>query len=332
MAEALAAYRAALAEAPPAARERLERAVARCAASLAEEQEREERARRRAAALEALRGSRADEACAALEALERERPDPRTAALLALARRVRGMVYVPPGPFLMGSRPDAPDARPREQPQREVALPGYFIDRLEVTNAAYARFVATGEVAAPPHWDRAERGQDGAERRTYDPRIADHPVTHVSWAEASAFAAWRGGRLPTEAEWEKAARGADGRRFPWGERAHVRAHIHVAPNRLRVVPTAPAGVHGDDRSPYGVLDLGGNVAEWTADPFRPYPGAPRGVSLPDGRRAIRGGSYRWPLTDARCAARDGAPERDYRSATIGLRVVVEVPAEVDALR
>lgn len=316
-----------------AERRRLEEAVARCRAQGRQDDAR----RRRAGALEEatqhLRASRVAAALAALEELARSpRPEPAVARLLELARKVEGMVYVPAGPFRMGSRPDDPLARPVEQPQRTLELPAYFIGRTEVTNAEYARFVAAGEVPPPPHWTYPVRQQDGSVRTSYDPGIAEHPVVNVTWRQARAYAAWRGGRLPGEAQWEKAARGPAGGTYPWGEGVAVRVHVQVPPDRLRGHPTAPVGGYADDTSPYGVQDMAGNVGEWTDDPFAPYPGAPGDLDWPSGRRAIRGGAYRWRFEDARCAARDRGEEDGYVSPTVGLRVVIEVPPELAELR
>ncbi|MCO5167840.1 MAG: SUMF1/EgtB/PvdO family nonheme iron enzyme [Planctomycetes bacterium] len=310
-------------------RRRLEDAAARARAEARKDQERRREAAQLEEAVAHLRAGRAREAQALLEPLASA---PEAARLLALARRVEGMVYVPAGPFRMGSAPGDPGSRPHEQPQRTVDVPAFFIGRTEVTNAEYARFVATGEAPPPPHWTHPVRQPDGSVRTSFDPALADHPVVNVTWRQARAYAEWRGGRLPGEAQWEKAARGTDGRRFPWGEGTQVRAHVQVAPDRLRGHPTAPAGSFADDTSPYGAQDMAGNVGEWTDDPFAAYPGAPAGLEWPPGRRAIRGGAWRWRFEDARCAARDRGEEDGYVSPTVGLRVVVEVPAEVRELR
>jgi formylglycine-generating enzyme required for sulfatase activity len=179
------------------------------------------------------------------------------------------MVRVPAGPFLMGV-PDADFlAEPHEKPCREVTLSAYWIDVYPVTNARYRRFLSDGGydrsefwtplgwawrsrsgVTAPLMW--AEAGWDGP----------DQPVAGVSWFEADAYARWAGRRLPTDAEWEKAARGTDGRRYPWGDDWPVAtlANFDGAVGR-----TTPVGLYPDGVSPYGCHDMAGNVNNWTAD-------------------------------------------------------------------
>ncbi len=231
------------------------------------------------------------------------------------------MRYIPPGPFLMGSALGGP-AKPIECPQRRLSLAGFFIQRTEVSNAEYARFLAIKGGAPPAHWPSGECTAS----------IAAHPVVQLTWGEAVAYARWRGGDLPSEAQCEKAARGTDGRTYPWGEASDVRVHIHTQPSAINSLPTAPVGSHGDDRSPYGVLDMGGNVSEWVSSVYAPYPGAPAASKGYPSRRTTRGGAYRWPMEDARCAARVGAPQEDYGSPTIGFRIVIEVPTALAALR
>ncbi len=154
-----------------------------------------------------------------------------------------GMVLIPAGAFLMGS--DDPDAAPDETPARTVYLPAFYIDRFEVTNRRYKEVFP--EYAYPA-------GQ------------GDRPVTNVTKQQAEAYCRAVGKRLPTNAEWEKAARGTDGRRYPWGNqfepaKANVR-HPGGSANGLRAV-----GSHPESVSPYGVHDMAGNAWEWVADVY-----------------------------------------------------------------
>jgi formylglycine-generating enzyme required for sulfatase activity len=171
-----------------------------------------------------------------------------------------------------------------------IELPAFELGRTPVTNGQYSAFVAAGGAEPPPH----------------RPAPDAHPVTFVDWFEAAAFCVWAGGRLPTEAEWEKAARGADGRRWPWGDEPD--ASRAAVGGGLKRGTTSPVGARPEGASPYGLLEMAGNVWEWTASEF--------GV----GERVLRGGSYASPGLDwARCAMRSRSrPER--RQAHIGFRV------------
>lgn len=223
-------------------------------------------------------------------------------------------VNIPGGPFRMGSgTSEIEDALFHEEtPQLRVFAQDFLISRTPVTNGQYQRFVEGTGYPSPGHW---------LDRRISE-SLADHPVTYVDWYDACAFCAWSGCRLPTEAEWEKAARGVDGRRYPWGEDSpDVRqARFAVmAGETTAEVRHAPLGA-----SPYGVLDMAGNVWEWVHTLYRPYPynsadGREEDAS-PD-RRVLRGGSFLSP--DARylrCAARSRSyPVR--RRDHIGFRVV-----------
>jgi iron(II)-dependent oxidoreductase len=193
----------------------------------------------------------------------------------AVLNRYPGMVYIPAGKFVFGSD----DGDPCESPVQVVLLPAYYIDKTEVTNWAYKRFADTTGRRPPLHW----------EGRNIPPGLEDHPVVWVSWDDAMAYAEWIGGRLPTEMEWEKAARGTDGRVYPWG--------AQFDPNRANtwetgLHSTAPIGSFPAGKSPYGLLDMAGNVAEWVADQFSPYPNAR--TLLPEysrNLRVLRGGSW-----------------------------------------
>ncbi|HLG21424.1 MAG TPA: SUMF1/EgtB/PvdO family nonheme iron enzyme, partial [Candidatus Manganitrophaceae bacterium] len=165
-----------------------------------------------------------------------------------------------------------------EGPSHQVYLPPFYIDRYEVTNHRYAQFVRATGRSAPPHWE------NGAP----PPGSDFFPVAMIRWQEAQDYCRWRGGRLPTEAEWEKAARGTDGRRYPWGNDFDLqKANVGGVAKDL-----APAGAFPESVSPYGALDMIGNVWEWTADWYQPYPGA-RYQSKEYGKRlkVIRGNSW-----------------------------------------
>lgn len=152
------------------------------------------------------------------------------------------MVTIPAGPAILGGENSLGMEGPRS---REVA--SFEIDRFEVTNSNYAEFVKATGAAPPAFFDDEEFN------------APDQPVTGVQWAQAVAYCHWRGKRLPTEVEWEKAARGADGRLFPWGNGFDARL-AHLTGN-APVAVTADAG----DVSPYGVRAMAGNVSEWVAD-------------------------------------------------------------------
>jgi formylglycine-generating enzyme required for sulfatase activity len=213
-------------------------------------------------------------------------------------------VDVPAGEYPIGRAPRAyrGPALADETPQHHVHVDAFELSRTPVTNAQYRAFVDAAGAAAPPHWADAEPP-------------ADVPVTWVDWREATAFCAWAGGRLPTEAEWEKAARGEDGRIYPWGDEADpARAAVGA---RIEDGASSPVGAHPSGASPYGLLEMAGNVWEWTASAYAPYPFDP----ATDGEeRVLRGGSYASPgLRWARCASRSRSrPAR--RAGHVGFRV------------
>jgi formylglycine-generating enzyme required for sulfatase activity len=193
---------------------------------------------------------------------------------------VEDVVEIPAGPFTMGN--DSAD--PEDAPAHQVDLPAYDIDRCEVTNSNFAAFVeATGYVteienAGKKNWrDEFTEGKES------------HPVTRVNWSDAAAYCEWLGKRLPTEAEWEKAARGEDGRSFPWGNDWDP-SKANVKETGLR--DTVAVGSFGTGASPYGVEDLVGNVWEWTADWYQAYPGNTAGDPYYGEQcRVTRGGGW-----------------------------------------
>ena len=187
----------------------------------------------------------------------------------AKAPAIEGMVYIPPGEFIMGSEEVDTEALGTEfglrtgryyddeKPMSKVFLDGYYMDKYEVTNARYEEFITVTAAPAPPYWTQ----------RAYPEGKASHPVTNVTWYSAGIYCVWAGKRLPTEAEWEKAARGPGGNKYPWGnEYDEKKANLFKG-------ETVPAGSFETDKSYYGVYDMGGNVMEWTDSWYEPYPGA-----------------------------------------------------------
>lgn len=171
-------------------------------------------------------------------------------------RDVAWMISIPAGVFTMGS--DNPRTNEQNRPAHQVRTHAYRIDKYPVTQAQYARFVAAKKYRPPLNWNngRIPRG------------LELHPVTMVSWHNARDYCNWAGKRLPTEAEWEKAARGTDARLWPWGSQMHSEnLNTYYKVGRTTAVHAYPQGA-----SPYGVMDMAGNVQEWVADQFTPYPG------------------------------------------------------------
>ncbi|MGE3268015.1 MAG: SUMF1/EgtB/PvdO family nonheme iron enzyme [Chloroflexota bacterium] len=195
------------------------------------------------------------------------------------------MALVPAGEFAMGQ-----DGEPSTAPRHALTLPDFYIDLTEVTNDRFARYVqATG---AKPEGDWLRYADPtNFDARFYDVQRAKHPVVNVTWNDANNYCSWAGKRLPYEAEWEKAARGTDARRWPWGNEPHpefanVENQSEGEPD-TKNVGSLPRGA-----SPFGLLDMIGNVREWTDSSFLPYPltqpttGADGGTS-----RVTRGGSW-----------------------------------------
>jgi iron(II)-dependent oxidoreductase len=234
------------------------------------------------------------------------------------------MVSVPFGWFLMGSDAKIDRAAgPQEQPRRHVLVDGFRIDRYEVSNVEYLRYV----LATGAHWPRYWREQPFPEK------IVKHPVIGVSWNEADAYCRWAGKRLPTEAEWEKAARGEDGRIFPWGNEpaGWLKSNIaHPGSKRgIKYPPLANVDRYDNGVSPYGAYQMAGNVSEWVADWFDPEyyrRGEDRNPAGPayGQDKVFRGGSWNEDPEVARSAGRNaGAP--DHWSYLIGFRCAASEP-------
>jgi formylglycine-generating enzyme len=210
------------------------------------------------------------------------------------------MVTIPAGEFLMGN----PEGKGRadEWPQRSVYLDEFAIDQVEVTNERYLAFVATTGHRSPPN-------PYGAGPLSSVEGIEQLPVVQATWYDAKAYCSWAKKRLPTEAEWEKAARGTDGRLFPWGNEPATSKRANFDREWEEEKTLYPVGSMSDGDSPYGVKDLSGNAREWVTDWYDPeyYKHAPdRNPQGPDKKgvvRSIRGGSWHSPISDITTTAR-----------------------------
>ena len=233
------------------------------------------------------------------------------------------MIRIPPGPFLVGSDDGPAD----ERPAHKVELPAFSIDKFPVTNADFAAFLN----AAGPASSRGERLFDfddndarihkRGERWATDRGFENHPVVEVSWAGARDYCAWQGKRLPTEAEWEKAARGMHGRKYPWG---NSRPDQSRAQFNARYNQTAPVDSFPNGASPYGVLDMAGNGWEWVSSAYMPYPYNPndgREDLTPGPVRGTRGGGHDAPAEEITTTQRGRNLSRNFRSGhhNIGFR-------------
>ena len=216
-----------------------------------------------------------------------------------------GMVVIPAGEFWMGTEDGLQDARPLHR----VHLSSYWFDKYEVTNARYRQCVEGGGCTPPK------------DRLTFeDPQRAQHPVTNITWDQARSFCMWHGKRLPTEAEWEKAARGTDGRRYPWGNDGELMTGLIGTEQVRRQAAMA---------SPYGIFDLIGSVSQWVKDwyaedfyqttPARDPQGPLRGSF-----RVLRGGEWNEKLPNLQASYR-GWDDVTYWGPTLGVRCAEDVP-------
>jgi len=177
------------------------------------------------------------------------------------------MVLVPAGPFPMGVPKGDRDGGRDEYPRHEVYLDAYYIDKFEVTNGRYLEFVrATGHRPPQNVKDPSRNLWQGG---LIPESIADRPVINVDWYDADAYCKWAGKHLPTEAEWEKAARGTDDRRFPWGNVEPTHKHLNYNQRWQGEKTLMPVGSYVAGKSPFGAYDMAGNVWEWVADWYDP---------------------------------------------------------------
>lgn len=240
-------------------------------------------------------------------------------------------ILIPAGPFLMGS-PDSKNGPAAERPQHQVELAAYQIGKYPVTNEQYAEFIKQSKHRPPQ--------KVGWLGPTPPQQRLDHPVVAVSWYDVLAYCAWlseqtgRAYRLPSEAEWEKAARGTDGRIYPWGNSWDANC-CNGTSSQTTPVTAYPAG-----RSPYGCCDMIGNVWEWTstlwgpdwqqsdyAYPYRPDDGRENGSATGTVYRLFRGGAFDDELSQLRCAARCWyAP--DHAGKTRGFRVAMSLEGSI----
>lgn len=247
------------------------------------------------------------------------------------------MVWAPRGEFTMGMDQDEADAAVKALgykgweevwawewfPRRKVYVPGFFIDKYEVTRRRWERFVAATDFKSID-----QRAKSPAEKRPGE--FALYPIARVRWDEAQKCANWAGKQLPSEAQWEKAARGADGRLYPWGnepptEERGVFVDLKTRKHTMfRMVGSKPAGA-----SPYGCMDMAGNVYEWTREWLEPYPNNPerkRMLSYTGHKNAcLRGGSF-YHGTHAYIAAKRFGFKPDETYYHVGFRTVWEPPA------
>lgn len=249
-----------------------------------------------------------------------------------------------------------------EHPEHSVMLDAFYIDQFEVSNADYKRFVLETRIKPPPPWiqngynatehrlntfpletlrqvaldyfqlDRdttqMDRSQILAELTKIQARRDKLPVSAVSWYDAASYCRWRDKRLPREAEWEKAARGSDGRRYPWGD-AWDQSKANVGDNDAGI--TMPLGSYPEDKSVYGVFDLGGNVSEWVNNWYQPYPGANyQSEFYGDIQKVVKGGGAgvgHYALSYFFRSSRRGQTDPSSMSVDVGFRCAKSVEYE-----
>ena len=262
------------------------------------------------------------------------------------------MIYIPAGEFLMGNNGHEPYSYPDELPQHKVYLTGYWIGKFEVTRGQYKKFIEAGGYDNQAYWSpegwiwKSSRKEPGmwVEKSLWDSpeftQTDDHPVVGVSYYEAEAFCKWAGFDLPTEAQWEKAARwdGKHARVFPWGDEWDAQKCNNWNDDLYKGYQSAPVGSYPSGASPYGCMDMGGNLWEWCRDWYDPdyYSKKPKGGWVdPQGPasggrcRVMRGGSWYYFEYSNRCAYRGQFFYPSCWYYEYGMRVVLpDVPSKV----
>lgn len=189
------------------------------------------------------------------------------------------MIAIPGSEFVMGRE----DGNDFEKPAHSINVESFLIDKSEVTNEQYSQFVRQTRHQPPSHWPKGQ----------YQIGKATLPVVNVSWYDAKDYCEWAGKRLPTEEEWEFAARGKDGRLYPYGGNQWKPRFSNA--KEVGLEEPQPVGSYPDGASPFGVFDMAGNAAEWTASDYKPYPNSP--ASPQEGNKVIRGGGFRVPAKE-----------------------------------
>jgi len=227
--------------------------------------------------------------------------------------RIGAMIYIPAGSFLMGNNGSEGYSYSRELPQHSVYVSGYYIGKYEVTRGEYRAFMNAGGYSNSAYWSSAGWSWKGSRTQPqyWDAaqdwywyggqpftQTDNHPVVGVTYYEAEAFCNWAGGRLPTEAEWEKAARwtGSYPNVYPWGntwdaEKCNNYYDTNPAGGGYGKFQTAPVGSYPSGASPYGLQDMAGNVWEWCQDWYKSYPGSTSPFDYTNSYRVLRGGCW-----------------------------------------